>query len=65
MSPKCIITNDTELDLSINVHIHDVTRIIFKQFGLGIYYFYTTNEAFSGDKTTDYTFLNTVDRNKP
>ena len=40
------VTIDTELDPSINVHLHDGTRIICKQCGAGIYYFDTTNEAF-------------------
>ena len=43
---KFRMTIDTELDPFINVHLHDGTRIIFKQCGSGIYYFDTTNEAF-------------------
>ena len=64
MASKFRITIDTELDLFVNVHFHKVTRIIFKQCGAGLYYFDTTNEAFSEDQTTDYTFINTVDTNK-
>ena len=64
MASKFRITIDTELDPFINVHLHNGTRIIFKQFGTGLYYFDTSNEAFSEDQTTDYTFLNTVDINK-
>ena len=40
----------------------NVKRIIFKQCRRGLYYFYTTNEAFVEDQTIDYTFLNTVER---
>ena len=64
VASKFRITIDTELYPFINVHLHDGTRIIFKQFGAGLYYFDTTNEAFAEDQTTDYTFLNTVDSNK-
>ena len=64
MAPKFRITIYTELDLFINVHLHDGTRIIFKQCGAGIYYFDTKNEAFAEYQTTDYKFINTVDSNK-
>ena len=63
MESKLRITIDTELDQLINVHLHDVTRIISKQCGAGLYYFGITNDAFSEDQTTYYTFLNTVDSN--
>ena len=64
MVSKFRITIDTELDPTINVHLHDGTRIIFKQCGAGPYYFDTTNEFFIEDQNIDYTFLNTVDSNK-
>ena len=64
MASKSRITIDTELYPLIHVHLHNGTRIIFKKCGAGLYYFYTENEDFSEDQTTDYTFLNTVDSNK-
>ena len=64
VASKFRITIDTELDPSTNVHLHDNTKIIFKQCGAGLYYFDTINEAFAEDETTDYTFLNTVYSNK-
>ena len=63
LASKFSITIDTELDLSLNVHIYDGTRMIFKKCGGGLYYFDTTNKAFAEDQTTDYIFLNTVDSN--
>ena len=64
VASKFRITIDTELDLSINVHLDNCTRIIFKKCGAGLYYFDTTNEVFAEDQTTDYIFLSTVDSNK-
>ena len=64
MVSKFRITIDTELDPFINVHLHNGTRIIFKQCGASLYYFDTTNEAFVEEQTTEYTLLNTVDGNK-
>ena len=64
MASKFRITIDTELDPFINVHLHNSTRVIFKQCGAVLYYFDTTNEDFEEDQTTNYTFLNTVDSNK-
>ena len=64
VASKFRITNETELDPLINAHLHDGTRIIFKQCRARLYYFDTTNEAFAEDQTTYYTFLNTVDSNK-
>ena len=64
MASKFSITIDTELDTFTNLHLHNGTRIIFKQCGEGLYYFDTNNEAFAEDQTTDYTFLYTVDSNK-
>ena len=46
VASKFSITIDTELYPSIKVHIHDVTRIIFKKYGAGPYYFDTTNKVF-------------------
>ena len=46
VASKFRITIDTELDPSTNSHLHDVTKIIFKQCGGGIYYFDTTSKAF-------------------
>ena len=46
------ITIGTELEPSINVHLHYGTRIIFSKFGGDLYYFDTTNEAFDEDQTT-------------
>ena len=60
---KFRIPIDTELDPSINVHLQYGTRIIFKQWLSGLYYFDTTNEEFIQDQTADYTFLNTVECN--
>ena len=54
---KFRITIDTELDPSINLHLHYGRRIIFKQCGGGLYYFDATNEAFDKYQTTYYTFL--------
>ena len=62
---KFRITTNTELYPSINVHLHNGKRIIFKKFGGGIYYFGATNEAFDKDQNTYYIFLNTVDSNNP
>ena len=42
-------TIDTGLDTSINVHLYNGTRIILKQRGTGLYYFDTTNKAFTED----------------
>ena len=64
VASKFRITIDTELDPFINVHLHNSTRVIFKQCGAVLYYFDTTNEDFEEDQTTNYTFLNTVDSNK-
>ena len=64
VAAKFRIFIDTKLDPFINVHLHDGTRIIFKQCGAGLNYFDTTNEAFAAYQTTDYTLLNTVDSNK-
>ena len=47
------ITIETELEPSTNVHLHDGTMIILKQFMAGLYYFDTTNEAFTEEQTTD------------
>ena len=58
-----IIIN-TELNLFINVQLHDGKIIIFKKCREGIYYFDKKNEAFTKDQTTYYTFLNTVNSNK-
>ena len=60
---KFRITINTEVDPYSNLHIHDGTRMIFKQWGGVLYYFDTTIEAFDEDQTIDYTFLNTVDTN--
>ena len=61
-----MITIDTYLDPSINVHLDDSTNIIFNQFSGGIYYYDTANMEHNiiNRQFTDYTFLNTVDRNK-
>ena len=64
VASKFRITIDTELDPFINVQLHNDTRIIFKKYGAGIYYFDTTNEAFAEYQNTEYTFLSTVDSNK-
>ena len=61
---KFRITIDPELDPFMYVHLHNGTRIIFKQFGGGPYIFDTTNKSFSKYQTTYYTFLNTVERKK-
>ena len=63
MAPKFRINIYTGLDLFINVHLHNGTRIIFKQCGAGIYYFGTTNEDFEKYQNKDYTLLNAVDSN--
>ena len=63
VAPKFRITIDTELDPFIIVHLHNITRILLKQCGAGIYYIYTTNKAFTEDQTPEYTFLDTVERN--
>ena len=47
VASKFRITTGTDFDLLVNVHLHNVTRIIFKQCGSGLYYFLTTNEDFS------------------
>ena len=64
MASKFRITIETELDLFINVHLNNGTRIIFKKYRVGLYYFDTTNETFVEDQTKDYTLLNTVNSNK-
>ena len=53
VASKFRIAIDTELYPFINVHLHYGTRIILKQCGAGHYYFYTTNDAFAEDQTTD------------
>ena len=50
---KFSITINTQLYPFINAHLHDGTRIIFKQCGAGLYYFDTTNEAITEEQTTD------------
>ena len=50
VASKVSITIDTELEPFINVHLHDVKRIIFKQCGAGLYYFDTTNGDFQKTK---------------
>ena len=52
------------MDTYIRVLLHYGTRILFKQYGIGLYYFDTTNEEFDEDQTTDYNFINTAERNK-
>ena len=64
VTSKFRITIDTELELFINIHLHNGTRIIFKQCGAGLSYFDTRNEVFPEDQTKEYTFLNTVDSTK-
>ena len=64
MASNFRITIDTEVDPYISVHLQDIIRTIFKKYGGGLYYFYTTNETFDKDQTTDYTFLNTVESNR-
>ena len=61
---KFRITMDAELYPYINVHLHNVTRISFKQFGAGLYYCDTTDDTLTEYHNTDYTFLNTVESNK-
>ena len=46
VASKFRITIDTELYPSINIHLHDGTRIILKQCRAGLYYFGTANDAF-------------------
>ena len=41
MASKYRITIDTAFYPSINIHLHNITSIIFKQCGAGLYYFDT------------------------
>ena len=52
VEPKFNIIIDTELEPSINVHLHDGTRIVFNQCGGDLYYFDSTKEEFEKYRTT-------------
>ena len=64
MKSNLRITIDTELYPSVNVHIHNITRMIFKEYEADLYYFDTTNKAFTKDQTIDYPFLNIIEIKK-
>ena len=63
MPSKFRITIDRELEPYINVHLNAGTTIIFNQYGVGLFYFDTTNKFIDKDKTTEYKLINTIDSN--
>ena len=66
MARKFRIIIDAYFDSTINVHLRYGTSVMFKQCSGGVYYYDTTNMEHNTIKiqVTDYTFLNTVERNK-
>ena len=57
---------DTDLDPDTNVHLNDVTSIMFNQCIVGIYYYYMTNTKNNIIKSqvTNYTFLDILEIKK-
>ena len=63
---KFRITMDTELDPAINLHLRNGMDIMFKRCSGGLYYYDTNSTEHNtiNIQVTDYTFINTVERNK-